>query len=479
MMRAYEVTACWDGRSTSVHEYAAALLELTKALGATDARLLRWHLLEDPNAVSRAEEIEKALLLGVTTWEHGSTHYRAYEVSLENEAPEGGRVALDALVGIDRPPESIRFPNRVGLTFWGPGARDGFRDPAIVFPWLDAVTKLFSPAWVCVAPRGVFGDHYEEVVDGKPPVSWMVYLAAEYGTVAAPPAPSVVKKLEWWAPGDCRARLVRSGEPQARRCVRSDEAIARRPGSPADARGAGSRLSRRSGRGDLGRRRRHRREQERPRLLGVLALRREPQVRAEVLVLRQGIGVRVAEERGQRVVGLRALGPVPEHGLERHARGIGLADAGVERAEEIAKLGVGRVLSRVVLGVGDGRAVAVVGDAHLKEERQRLARVGAGVERRGEVLLGAREVGDAGERFSAGEELVWRLLALHRLHLHGHAGVAAARCGARGDREEDEEGRGAHAAIVCGVDIFGQPHVTGEAALCTRFTWPTLGMRWR
>ena len=194
MTQAYELTAFWDARARSAEQYAEDLLQLVRALGATDARLARWYIEDEPSGapIVTAEQIRDALLRGPETWEHGSVTYRAWTVQLVNDAPEGARVTIDVLVGIDRPSGVVWFPNRVGIRFWGPGAQDAFEETRFVTSWLDIVVVVFEPDWACVAPEEAMKTAYDDLLDGKPVVSWMLYLSPEYGGVAPLPPPSKV-----------------------------------------------------------------------------------------------------------------------------------------------------------------------------------------------------------------------------------------------------------------------------------------------
>jgi hypothetical protein len=195
--QAYEITAFWDARPRSIEEYAEDLMQLIRALGATDPRLARWYISDDPSpsAVVAVEEIRAALSRQVETWEHGGTTYRANLVRLTNAAPEGGRVTIDAMVGIDRPSGTVWFPNRVGMRFWGPGALDAFEDNDIVVRWLEIAVVVFDPDWASVSPDGQLKTRWEDLLDGRPAVSWMVYLSPQYGSLPQVPPPSKAYQL--------------------------------------------------------------------------------------------------------------------------------------------------------------------------------------------------------------------------------------------------------------------------------------------
>jgi hypothetical protein len=94
------------------------------------------------------------------TWEHGGVTYQAWSVRLGNDSPEGGRVTVDTLVGINRAASTVWFPNRVGIRFWGPGAQDAFDDPRIVISWLETASTVDG----AVNARREFGRHRERMV---------------------------------------------------------------------------------------------------------------------------------------------------------------------------------------------------------------------------------------------------------------------------------------------------------------------------
>jgi hypothetical protein len=197
MTQAYELTAFWDARDRSAEQYAEDLLQLVRALGTTDPRLARWYIDGEPDdvAVSTVEQIKDALLRHPDTWKHGGVTYRAWAIRLGNDSPEGGRVTIDTLVGVDRASSTVWFPNRIGIRFWGPGAQDAFDDPRMVVSWLDTMVAVLEPDWACVCPEGYLKTAWEELLDGRPVVSWMLYLAPEYGAVHPMPPPSTVRSL--------------------------------------------------------------------------------------------------------------------------------------------------------------------------------------------------------------------------------------------------------------------------------------------
>lgn len=213
MVERFQLAALWDARERSSYSYAEDVLQLMKALGASDPRLTKWYP-SDGGAERTAAgiaAIEADLLAGRETWEHGNTQYTALNASYTNGEPAGFEVTLQIKCGIDKPSVNVWFPNRVDLYFFGPKAPDGFRDPALVERWLDIAVAIFEPRWAATGPKGFIDEDWEQAIDGRPVVSWMLYLSALYGPPLAA-APGSVKSMRagqlvvttgaWFDPAD-------------------------------------------------------------------------------------------------------------------------------------------------------------------------------------------------------------------------------------------------------------------------------------
>lgn len=213
MVERYQLSALWDARERSSYSYAEDVLQLMKALGAADARLVKWYP-SDGGAERTAAgiaAIEADLLAGRESWEHGSTHYTALNASYTNGVPAGSEVTLQIKCGIDKPSVNVWFPNRVDVYFFGPQVPEGFRDPALVERWLDVAVAIFEPRWAAVGPKGFTDDDWEQAIDGRPVVSWMLYLSTLYGAPLVT-APASVKSMRtgqlfvtspaWFDPAD-------------------------------------------------------------------------------------------------------------------------------------------------------------------------------------------------------------------------------------------------------------------------------------
>lgn len=72
-----------------------------------------------------------------------------------------------------------------------------------------------------------------------------------------------------------------------------------------------------------------------------------------------------------------------------------------ERAQDHPRLYVFGVLAQVILSVLNGGSVSARPNAHLDEDREDLLWGGASVDRRCEILLGARVISDGRERFTS------------------------------------------------------------------------------
>ena len=119
-----------------------------------------------------------------------------------------------------------------------------------------------------------------------------------------------------------------------------------------------------------------------------------------------GVVEPVPEEHGHRArLALGVVGATVEDELVLAERDRAVADGRLEQAVEEPERRVLRVATELLRDVVGGDAVALRLDARVDEERHRAPRVGAGLERGREVLLGAREIADEGEAATPIEEL--------------------------------------------------------------------------
>lgn len=196
MVRPYRMSVFWEHRECSVRECAEGVLQMMKALGASDPGMLSWYPSDGVSgAAVDVDAVSRCLLSGEQAWEHGGREFRAFAAQWSNAEPSGLRVTLDFLCGVDAPSMNVWFPNRLDLSFFGPDTLDGFVDMWLVERWLDIAVAIFEPRWAAVGPEGLAEANIDDVLDGRPAVSWMLYLATAYGVPPPTEMPTAVRQL--------------------------------------------------------------------------------------------------------------------------------------------------------------------------------------------------------------------------------------------------------------------------------------------
>ena len=96
----------------------------------------------------------------------------------------------------------------------------------MVISWLDLIVAVLEPDWACVCPEGHLKSAWEDLLDGRPVVSWMLYMSAEYGAIHPLPPPSTARSMrdgnlvvtvrEWFDP---HSAIHRSAAESARQTL--------------------------------------------------------------------------------------------------------------------------------------------------------------------------------------------------------------------------------------------------------------------
>lgn len=196
----YEIEYSWGARQQPLDRDVDALFDFLARLGALHPPFVRWALapvdLAKPRPlelVDLREKVAEAYALAERRWTHGDTEYSAHEVRLVSDPALAPSAEIALTAGITQPSTTVDFANACRFRFWGPGRVETVNEPSLVRAFVFAGVSSFAPRWTSCGPKGWPERSMDDLMDGKPPVAWMLHVSPPYGMPSPVPPPGWIE----------------------------------------------------------------------------------------------------------------------------------------------------------------------------------------------------------------------------------------------------------------------------------------------